>query len=75
MRYASLIGKLGSGDLVNLGVADGVDIDRLLTLRAQLRAAQGLHKLGKTEVRLRHVVLLCSNTAGGELKSRLKFDA
>ena len=72
-RIASLIGVDDSGDLVSVGMGRNDTMTRLLEVRKEIQAANGLWKKGSREVKLTELFLLANSTAGGELKARLKF--
>lgn len=75
-RFASLVGKTVTGDLIPLGVADGNGITALIDKYVAIRTdGTGVVSRGKQEVKLSEMRLLASGTAGGELKGRVCFRA
>jgi hypothetical protein len=74
MRIASLVGRLQTGDLVNLGIADASTIDGLVAKYRVITEAGGKAKQGKQDIKLSEMWLLATNTGGGELKARRRFN-
>jgi hypothetical protein len=74
MRIASLIGKTISGDLIQLGAAEGGQLDALVGKYNAITAGRGKVKDGKRDLLIAELHLLATATAGGELKARRKFN-
>ena len=74
-RIATLLGKdVKSSSWSTLGIAEGgEELNALIEQYKAIRTARGIIKKGKSEVKLSDVRLLASATAGGELKSKLRF--
>lgn len=72
-RIASLVGVTDSGDLVNVGLGNHATINDLMAVRKAIQDCGGVWKKGSREVKLTELYTLANKTAGGEMKSRLKF--
>ena len=75
-RIATLLGKdVKSGNWSSIGIAEGgADLVALTDQYKKLRTADnGIIKKGKSEVRFSDIRFLSTNTAGGELKAKLRF--
>lgn len=75
MRIASLVGKMATGDLISIGLAEGNTIDELLAKYREIVESNGKLVQGKRELHLSEMHLLASATAGGEMKARRRFQS
>lgn len=79
-RIVALIARSESGDFLD-GVtgqklhciAQGEDINSLVSQYRDIADNNGIMSAKKGEVQLREVVLMATHTAGGEMKSRRKW--
>ena len=82
-RIAMLLGKDTFGNFVNpvtgeslTCVAEGNDVQGLIDKYCDLRGKKSVTiKKGKKEIKLEQVFLPATNTAGGMLKAKLRFEA
>ena len=79
-RLVCLVGKTDTGKFIDpvtgkelRCVTEGVGLDVLLKVRDSLRTSGGVLGTGKGEIKLTDIRLLANHTAGGELKTPLRF--
>jgi len=74
-RIVTLLGKqVKSDSWSSLGIAEGGEsTTKLVELYKSLRAAKGIVKKGKGEVKFSDIRMLATATSGGELKAKLRF--